>query len=240
MLDFVPVAAAALARRAGAGGAAPACALVIVGGEALPAELRDRSAGRACRQPALSTSTARPRRRSTSRRWRLRPRDAGQRQRADRPADRQHAALRARPRAAAGAARRAGRALRRRRGLARGYLGRPDLTAERFVPDPFGDGPASGSTAPATWRAGGRTATLEFLGRLDHQVKIRGFRIELGEIEAALAALPGVREAVVVAREDSARRPAAGRLCGRRRSRPTRCAGRCASGCRTTWCPPPS
>ena len=66
------------------------------------------------------------------------------------------------------------------------------LTAERFVPDPFGDGPARASTAPATWRAAGRTATLEFLGRVDHQVKIRGFRIEPGEIEAALAAHPRV------------------------------------------------
>ena len=70
--------------------------------------------------------------------------------------------------------------------MARGYL-RPDLTAERFVPDPFAARPAPGSTAPATSPAGAPTATLEFLGRIDHQVKVRGFRIELGEIEAALA-----------------------------------------------------
>src|SRR6185369_7717824 len=87
-------------------------------------------------------------------------------------------------------------------GVARGYLNRPDLTAERFVPDPFGSAPGG-----RLYRTGDLVRYLpggeiEFLGRLDHQVKIRGFRVELGEIEAALAGLPGVREAVVVARED--------------------------------------
>ncbi|HEY2739762.1 MAG TPA: amino acid adenylation domain-containing protein, partial [Thermoanaerobaculia bacterium] len=86
-------------------------------------------------------------------------------------------------------------------GVARGYLNRPDLTAERFVPDPFGS--AAGGRLYRTgdlvrYLAGG---DVEFLGRLDHQVKIRGFRIELGEIEAALRALPGVRDAVAVARD---------------------------------------
>ncbi|HEX3126552.1 MAG TPA: amino acid adenylation domain-containing protein, partial [Thermoanaerobaculia bacterium] len=87
--------------------------------------------------------------------------------------------------------------------VGRGYLHRPDLTAERFVPDP---GPDEGGARIyrtgdlARWLADGE---VEYLGRIDHQVKIRGFRIELGEIEAALARHPDVREAVVLAREQS-------------------------------------
>ncbi|MBN8468384.1 non-ribosomal peptide synthase/polyketide synthase [Corallococcus exiguus] len=88
-------------------------------------------------------------------------------------------------------------------GLARGYLGRPELTAERFLPNPFAHDPGERlyrTGDRARWLANGE---LEYLGRLDFQVKLRGFRIELGEIEAALRKQPGVREAVVTLREDT-------------------------------------
>ncbi|XHU05995.1 non-ribosomal peptide synthetase [Amycolatopsis sp. WGS_07] len=79
--------------------------------------------------------------------------------------------------------------------LARGYLGRPDLTAERFLPDPFGDGARMYRTGDQVrWNSAGR---LEFLGRADDQVKIRGFRVEVAEIEAVLTGCPGVRECAV-------------------------------------------
>ena len=87
-------------------------------------------------------------------------------------------------------------------GLARGYWRRPELTAEKFVPNPFSD--AGGQRL---YRSGDRAryqhdGQIEFLGRRDEQVKLRGFRIELGEIEAVLSEFPGVREQVVMVRED--------------------------------------
>ncbi len=84
-------------------------------------------------------------------------------------------------------------------GLARGYLHRDDLTAERFIPNPFGEGRLYKTGDLACYRADGN---IEFLGRSDNQVKIRGFRIELGELEAVLLGHPQVSGAIVVARDD--------------------------------------
>ena len=87
-------------------------------------------------------------------------------------------------------------------GVGRGYLGRPEITAERFVPDPY-----STERGARLYKSGDRcrytpAGEVEFLGRIDFQVKVRGFRIELGEIESVLAELPGVIDTVVAARED--------------------------------------
>ncbi|MFD4913754.1 amino acid adenylation domain-containing protein [Streptomyces virginiae] len=84
-------------------------------------------------------------------------------------------------------------------GVARGYLGRDDLTAERFTRNPFAAGRVYRTGDLVRWLPGG---DLEFLGRLDHQVKVRGFRIELGEIEAALLAHEDIDSCVVTVRED--------------------------------------
>jgi amino acid adenylation domain-containing protein len=89
-------------------------------------------------------------------------------------------------------------------GLARGYLGRPDLTAERFMPDPF-----SGVEGARLYKTGDLArylpdGNIDFMGRIDDQVKVRGFRIELGEIEAVLGLHPAIRDVVVIVREDIA------------------------------------
>jgi acyl carrier protein len=91
-------------------------------------------------------------------------------------------------------------------GLARGYLGRPDQTAERFVPDPFGEPGAR------LYRTGDRayrlpSGELQLLGRIDRQVKVRGHRVELGEVESAIGRLEGVRQVAVEAPPDEAGRP---------------------------------
>jgi amino acid adenylation domain-containing protein len=87
-------------------------------------------------------------------------------------------------------------------GLARGYLHRPELTAEKFLPNPFSDTPGARLYQTGDLARYLPDGAIAFLGRIDDQVKIRGFRIELGEVEAVLSQHPAVREAVVVARED--------------------------------------
>ncbi len=120
------------------------------------------------------------------------------------------------------------------RGVERGYLRRAGLTASRFVPCPFGGAGGAACIGPGTWSRWGADGQLRYAGRADEQVKIRGYRIELGEVQTALADLDGVRQAVVIARED---RPGDKRLvgyitgtagsCGS-----TGCAGRAVAGLR--------
>ena len=85
-------------------------------------------------------------------------------------------------------------------GLARGYLNQPELTAEKFVENPYGEGRMYRSGDLARWLPDGN---IEYLGRIDEQVKIRGFRIELGEIESRLQEIEGIKEAAVIAREEN-------------------------------------
>jgi amino acid adenylation domain-containing protein len=88
-------------------------------------------------------------------------------------------------------------------GLARGYFQRSEMTAEKFIPDPFSPTPNARMYRTGDLARYRNDGNLEFLGRIDHQVKIRGFRIELGEIEAVLEQYSGIQQAVVIAREDT-------------------------------------
>ena len=92
-------------------------------------------------------------------------------------------------------------------GVARGYLNRPELTAERFLKNPFSSDPEARLYRTGDLARFRSDGSLQYYGRIDHQVKIRGFRIELGEIEATLESHPGVRQTVVMAREDEPDRP---------------------------------
>jgi amino acid adenylation domain-containing protein len=193
LLDTVPSAAAALLR---AGGLPPGVRTVCLGGEALRAELVDAlyaaGVGRVYDLYGPSEDT-------TFSTWALRT--AGGPATIGRPLSNTQAyvlddALRP---VAPGAE---GELFLGGLGLARGYLGRPGMTAGRFVPDPFSALPGA-----RMYRTGDRVrwladGTLEYLGRLDHQVKVRGFRVELGEVEATLRRHSGVSDCVVVARED--------------------------------------
>ena len=133
-------------------------------------------------------------------------------------------------------------------GVSLGYVGRPELTAVAFLPDPFSERPGMRLYRTGDRCRYGADGNLEFLGRLDEQVKIRGYRIELGEIEVALSRRPGVREAVVLARRHEtgdARLvayvvPAAGTAPSAPGSRPRSCATACAGRFPSTWCPRPS
>ena len=106
-------------------------------------------------------------------------------------------------------------------GLARGYLNRPELTAERFINDPFGKKPGAQLYKTGDLVRYRRNGEIEFLGRIDGQVKVRGYRIELGEVETVLAEHERVRDAVVVARKDQGDKHLAAYIVPRKGKAPT-------------------
>ena len=197
VIDTVPSAMAELLRM---GGVPSSVVTVNLGGEAVPRALADRVYA----EPGIERlyNVYGPSEDTTFSTWALIERESGRAPSIGRPLDGEQAHVVDRhlqpvPAGVAGELYLGGE------GVSRGYLGRPDLTAERFVPDPFS--PAAGSRMYrvgdlARYRADG---ILEFLGRLDHQVKVRGFRVEPGEVESALLAHPAVRAAVVLPRTDA-------------------------------------
>ncbi len=197
VVDTVPSAMAELVRM---GGVPPSVVTVNLGGEAIPRVLADQVYG----VPGIERlyNVYGPSEDTTFSTWALVERESERGVSIGRPLDGEQAwvvdrHLNPTPVGVPGELYLAGE------GLARGYLGRPDLTAERYVPDPFATVPGA-----RMYRVGDLVryrpdGELEFLGRLDHQVKIRGFRVELGEVEEALRRLPGVEAAVVLARATS-------------------------------------
>ena len=190
MLNQTPSAFRQLIAAQAAARSAPRCATVIFGGEALELrrcapwfERHGDAAPQLVNMYGITETTVHVTYRPLTRADVERP--ARQRRSAAASPDLRLYVLDARRRAGAG--RRAGRALRRRRGRG-ARLPEPARADRRALRRrPVQHGPGRGCTAPATWAAGCPTATLEYLGRIDHQVKIRGFRIELGEIEARCA-----------------------------------------------------
>jgi hypothetical protein len=158
---------------------------------------------------------------------------------ADRPADREHARVHRRRRAAPGSARRAGRNLHRRRRPARGYHQRPDVTAAKFVEQPYPDEPRIYRTGDiGRWLPDGR---IQCYGRVDDQVKIRGHRIELGEVEAAIAAHEEVVGAAVLVRESAhGARKLAAYVKGSANLSMADLRPSWPRSCPTTWCRPTS